>query len=366
MTRNEHLHHSLAGEETKPLKTNGSMNLLKRIIISRTDNLGDVVLTLPIAGMLKKYMPDVKIYFIGKSYTHPVIAASRFVDEFIDREAIINNPALLKKIQADAIIHVFPDKKLAKIAKETAIPVRIATSHRWFHWLFCNRLVNLSRRNSTLHEAQLNLQLLKPLGIEQTPLLKEIVHYYGMTTTQFTLPPTVAELIQPDRFNLILHPKSKGSAREWPLSHYLDLAQQLPADQFQIFVTGTESEGKLTREQKPELFELSHVHDLTGKLNLEQLISFIDNTDGLIACSTGPLHIAAALDKYALGIYPPMRPIHPGRWAPVGEKAEVLCLNKTCDDCRKTQHCTCIESITVDQAKNRIAGWLTYVPNNQA
>jgi ADP-heptose:LPS heptosyltransferase len=342
------------------------MNLLKRIIISRTDNLGDVVLTLPLAGMLKKHIPGVKIYFIGKSYTRPVIIASQYVDEFIDKDTIINNPSILQHIQADAIIHVFPDKKLAKLAKEMAIPLRIATSHRWFHWLFCNKLVNLSRRNSSLHEAQLNVQLLKPLGIEQTPALKEIAHHYGLSTTHFSLPATVAALIQPDKFNLILHPKSKGSAREWPLSHYLELARQLPADQFQIFITGTETEGKLIREQKPELFDLPHLFDLTGKLNLEQLISFIDNTDGLIACSTGPLHIAAALDKYALGIYPPMRPIHPGRWAPVGEKAEVLCLNKTCDDCRKTQQCTCIQAITVDQAKNRISGWLTYVPNNQA
>jgi ADP-heptose:LPS heptosyltransferase len=343
------------------------MKLLKSIIISRTDNLGDVVLTLPVAGMLKTVLPDVKIYFIGKAYTRPVIISSRHIDEFIDRETIVKNPEYLQQIGADAIIHVFPDKKIARLAKEANIPIRVATSHRWFHWLFCNKLVNLSRKNSNYHEAQLNLQLLKPLGIERKPALAEIAQRYGMSAARFTLPSTVAALIQPDKFNLVLHPKSKGSAREWPLTHYLELIKQLPADQFHIFITGTETEGQLIREQLPALFNFKHVHNLTGKLNLEQLISFIDNVDGLLACSTGPLHIAAALDKYALGIYPPMRPIHPGRWAPIGEKAEVLCLDKTCNDCRKTQNCTCIQSITVEQAKNKIAAWLpSYVSNNQA
>lgn len=188
-----------------------------------------------------------------------------------------------------------------------------------------------------------------------------------MIAEQFNLPPSVKALIQPEKFNLILHPKSKGSAREWPLAYYAELVKQLPADQFQTFVTGTEAEGKLIREQQAQLFDFAHVHDLTGKLSLEQLICLIDNTEGLLACSTGPLHIAAALDKYALGIYPPMRPIHPGRWAPLGEKAEVLCLNKNCEDCRKTQNCTCIQAISVAQAKGKITAWLsTYVPNKQA
>src|SRR6185295_8356084 len=45
----------------------------KRIVISRTDNLGDVVLTLPLLGYLKATMPEIRIYFIGKKYTHSII-----------------------------------------------------------------------------------------------------------------------------------------------------------------------------------------------------------------------------------------------------------------------------------------------------
>ncbi len=37
------------------------------IIISRTDSIGDVVLTLPVAAVLKKYFPEIKIGFMGKA-----------------------------------------------------------------------------------------------------------------------------------------------------------------------------------------------------------------------------------------------------------------------------------------------------------
>jgi ADP-heptose:LPS heptosyltransferase len=223
--------------------------------------------------------------------------------------------------------------------------------------LYCNKLVNLSRKNSHLHEAQLNFKLLYPLGIEYSPELADIPPLYGMQAKVLPLPGELATKLDMGKFALILHPKSKGSAREWPMENYLTLARQLSPDHYQIFVTGTEAEGELIREQQPEIFSLPHVYDATGKLTLIQLIALISRADGLLACSTGPLHIAAALGKHALGIYPPIRPMHPGRWAPLGAKADVLVLATPCEDCRRTQQCHCIGSFSPDTIQAKIMHW---------
>jgi len=53
-------------------------------------------------------------------------------------------------------------------------------------------------------------------------------------------------------------------------------------------------------------------------------------------------------------LYAPMRPIHAGRWAPVGTKADCLVIDKDCDDCRKSLECRCIKSITPVDVFNRI------------
>ena len=55
----------------------------QKIIISRTDSIGDVILTLPLAGYLKQCFPQTKIVFFGKSYTKAVVDACKYVDEII-------------------------------------------------------------------------------------------------------------------------------------------------------------------------------------------------------------------------------------------------------------------------------------------
>ena len=311
------------------------------IIISRTDNLGDVMLTLPLCGYIKSISQSTKIYFLGKNYTKPLIEASSFVDEFI-----LYEEENTKLPHAEAIIHVFPNKTVAKIAKRSMIALRIGTSHRLYHWKYCNKLVGLSRRKSNLHEAQLNILLFqKTLHLEPIPSKEEIKNFYGFKKLET---PSIEQYLVDDKQNIIIHPKSKGSAREWPVRQYYNLAQKL-GDGYNILITGTGPEGEAVINEQPDFFKLTNVQDLTGKISLNELVGLVQRADALIACSTGPIHIAAASGIKAIGIYPPMKPIHPGRWSPIGESATVLVKDTDCSDCRKTQNCHCIQSIEVDQ-----------------
>jgi heptosyltransferase-3 len=316
----------------------------KTIIISRTDRIGDVVLTLPMAGLIKKFYPQSKVIFLGKTYTQPVVALSKYVDEFINWDELQKLPnavEVLKSYKADVFIHVFPNKEVAKLAKQANIPMRIGTFGRIFHLLTCNKKVRFSRKKSNLHESQLNLKLLQSLGIIKMVELDELGNYYGFEKVQ-PLKPELKELIDTNRFNVILHPKSKGSAKEWGLNNYAKLVELLPKDQFKVFISGTEEEGKLIGNT----FDFDeNVVSLIGKLSLNDFIAFIAHADGLVAASTGPLHIASALNKKAIGLYAPKRPIHPGRWKPVGKYAQALVFDENCEKCSKGLDCDCISKI---------------------
>lgn len=317
-------------------------NIPRNIIISRTDSIGDVILTLPVAAVLKKHFPGITIGFMGKSYTKPVIEACKHVDAFIDINDFLQKEVLLNGQPVECILHVFPVSRIAKRARALGIPLRIGTTNRLYHWLTCNKLVKLSRKKSDLHEAQLNLVLLKAFGITESYSLEQIAGLVALEKLQ-PLPGQFASLIQKNKYNLIIHPKSQGSAREWPLENFLQLIQLLEKDKFNIFISGTAKE----REHLQWLFEKAGdaVTDITGKMSLPEFMAFIQHCDGLVANSTGPLHIAAVLGKDALGIYPPMRPVHPGRWAPIGPNATVFVLNKQCVECKNGGACTCMSSI---------------------
>ena len=308
------------------------------------------------AGVWKEANPDTEIVFLGKNYTRDIVEASVHIDSFLDWDEIqkLNKSEqikIFKESNAGAIVHVFPVKEIAHLAKKANIPIRIGTTGRIFHYSTCNKLIPVSRRKSDLHEAQLNLKLIGSFIKKDGFLLDELSKYYGFSKIE-PLKDNCRKLISKDKFNLILHPKSKGSAREWGLHNFAELIQILPKSKFEIFITGTKAEGDLVRNEILDKFP--HINDMTGKLSLKELISFINEVDGLVAASTGPLHIAAALGKYAFGIYPPIKPMHPGRWAPVGFRADYFVMDKSCNKCRKMDSCECMESIEPEAVKSKL------------
>ena len=295
------------------------MKSIKNIIISRTDSIGDVVLTLPMAKALKDAFPGVCIGFLGKPYTKAVIEACEYVDEFLDVNQFLETEITLCSQSPEAIIHVFPVAAITRRARQLRIPLRIGTTNRHYHWFACNELIKLSRRKSCLHEAQLNLKLLEAFDLKTDFSLAEIRNMYGLNRLQ-SLDNELAALIDKKKYSLILHSKSQGNGREWGLKNFIQLIHSLDKDRYQIFISGTEKE----RELLQPLFEAAgnRVINICGAMNLAQFISFINHCDGLVASGTGPLHIAAALGKQAFGIFPPVKPIHPERWAPVGTNAQ--------------------------------------------
>ena len=338
-------------------------------LISRTDAIGDVVLTLPVAGRLKQLFPGCRVVFIGRAYTAPVAAACPWVDEVLDFDELKKLPAAaqvgaLRGYGAAAIVHVFPNRALAVLARRAGISVRIGTRNRWWHWLTCNRLVALSRRHSPLHEAQLNLQLLAPLGAAGALPLPAVAALVRLQAPE----PLAARFQQllarrgPGQLNVVLHPRSRGSAREWGLDNFGHLARLLHQAGHRVFVTGTAAEGaELAGWLKQHAAYLAA--DLTGRLALPQFLAFLAAADGVVAGSTGPLHLAAALGRHALGLYPPIRPMHPGRWGPLGPRAEYLVFDRPgCQDCRaRPAACACIKAIEAAAVAARVQAWQAVV-----
>ena len=326
----------------------------KRIIISRTDSIGDVMLTLPLCVWIKNNFKGVHIIFLGSLYTKPIVDCySPPIDEFVDWKEIENLPTgqkieSFRNLKADIIVHVFPRKEIASIAKKAKIENRIGTSHRTFHFLTCSHRINFTRKKSLLHESQLNFELLRPFGLTEIPTLESI----NKLTTSFQsikneLPNFIVKKLNSNKDkNIILHPKSQGSAVEWGLENYRSLSLKLEKLGYTVFFTGTEKEGEQFRH---EIHFNDHIIDTSGKLTLSQLIHFTSICGSLVACSTGPLHISGYLNCQTIGLFSPRKPIHPGRWRPLGSNVEIIVNDENCEVCKKRKPCNCIEKISVER-----------------
>ncbi len=316
------------------------------LLVSRADAIGDMVLTLPMAGIVKEKYPGCKIIYLGKDYTQEIVALSAHINEFISYDHLMSldkkaRVQKLKEMGIDIFLHVFPLSKLASLAKAAKIPLRVGTTNRMYHWTTCNKLIKLSRKNSSLHEAQLNIKLLSFLNISTDIPLSQIPSYYGIAN----LPPLEEKcenMLSQTKKNVILHAKSRGSAREWGIDNFSRLISILPEEKYKVFITGTAAEQPYL---EPLLEAHPHATNLVDKLSLKELIAFIGRCDALVAGSTGPLHIAAALGTQAIGLYSQMRPIHAGRWQPLGKRAQYLTSEGECPKCKAKKDCDCIKQI---------------------
>ena len=329
-----------------------------RIVISRTDRIGDVVLTLPLCALLRRAMPQAKVIFLARDYTRAVVESSPYVDEVLSWDSVARadgstQATLLESVDADAILHVFPRREIATAAKRARIPRRIGTSHRIFHWTTCNEIVSVGRKRSEQHEAQLNLSLARGLLGQSDWPLGELASLTELRPR--AVPPAwIADQLTPDRFNLVLHPRSGGSAIEWPLAHFGTLVNGLDQQRVRVFISGSTAEAPELRDWIASL--PGGVVDLSGRLSLEELIAVLHMADGFVGGSTGPLHIAAGVGIRALGLFPSRRPMHPGRWAPLGRRSEVLAAAMSCDDCGRSV-CTCMSTISAEMVAERIRAW---------
>lgn len=327
----------------------------KHIAISRTDSIGDVMLTLPICAWLKEHFPTCKITFICKKYTAVLIQNYQAVDSVfcIDEWLMLSENEQVKQIidlQFDAVVHVFPNKLLARRMKKAKVPIRIGTSHRLFHLLTCNVRPNFTRKNADLHESQLNFELIRFFGLTAIPSMDEMSKYTSYFSCPDTnLPESISNNLKTKY--IVLHPKSQGSALEWSIEKYVASANTLIEKGYQVVFTGTEKEGALFRHDLPNH---QSCIDSTGKLSMEQLCVLIKQAQGLVACSTGPLHIAGYLGIKAVGLFSSRRPIHPGRWKPLGVNSIALEFNPNCVACQKQQKCHCIEEIAVTKVLNQL------------
>jgi heptosyltransferase III len=303
----------------------------KHVLVCREDAMGDVILAMPVCGLIKKHYPGCKVSFLGRTYTRDVASCCSHIDEFLNYDDWKDQSPeelnrMLQSKQIDVVVHLLKVKPVVQQCAEAAIPIRIGAANVLFYWKYCNRLVLMTRKKSRLSEAQLNIKLLRPLNITQMPARNDVHQYYGLNKIPALLPENKA-LLNAGKFNLILHPLSNKNAKEWGLHNFSALLKLVDLNRFNIFITGSPQEKEILKDWISE--NNSRVTDLTGKMDMKQLISFIAASDGLIASSTGPVHVAAAAGINTLGLYENRWVKRGERWGPLGKKADFLqCINE--------------------------------------
>lgn len=314
-------------------------------LVSQTDKIGDVVVSQPFLNKLKQHYPQSTMTVIGCRLTQPVIALYQAVDHFIAVEDLLAKTdseriAYLKALKCDIFLPICPNQTVMLWGAQAEIPLRVGRIQKHYpFWLFNRFIFLLWFRNPKIHEAERFLHFLKPLGYPSKLSHDELARLVRLKLPRVS--PSVQALLNPKQFHLILHPSVNGVTSPWPKANFIRLLQMLPKD-VQIFITGTAQEGTF-------FSDLATYHPnvvpLFGQQSLNELMELLSLADGVVAGSTGPMHLASALGRPVIALFPAQHKRNHHRWGGLGKHA----INISAPHCLKSlrkKPCDCMEKIS--------------------
>lgn len=327
-----------------------------RILVVRTDRLGDMVLTLPMLAALRRCFPRAHLALLLRRYTAGIVEGNPYVDALIwydgNGGGVVPFREMARTLRAgrfDAAVVVYPTGRLAWLMFLSGIPVRVGTGYRVYSFLF-NRRVFEHRKDARRHELEYNLGLLKVLGCTPAgePELEVAVAPDAAAAAESLLRSAGVDPLRP---YAVLHPGSGGSARDWSARNFRELALRLRGrDGIQIVVTGSRAERGLAASVTGG--DGTGGVSVAGLLEVRELAALLKRASLFVSNSTGPLHLAVAVGTPVVGLYPPHPAMSKARWGPYRGRNRVLVPDRPadCTDCVRHPEagCPCMDSITVD------------------
>ncbi len=326
----------------------------KNILIVRTDRIGDVVLTLPLAQIIKKHYPDSRIAFLLRDYTKSLAEGNPFIDEVITLKVANGKLKFTENIKQlrnkyDTCIIVSPVFTIALILFFSKIKTRVGTGYRWYSFLF-NKKIFEHRKYGEKHELEYNVRMLKQLQIDEeidensVAFNLHISHESEQSAVKFLSDLSISH----GEKIIICHPGSGGSAVDLPTNKFKELVNKLAHNLgITVLITGSSSEVELCSQ----LVVNEKTINIAGKIKLEILAAIINKSEMVLANSTGPIHIAAALGKKVIGFYPKIAACSPKRWGPYTNKKIIFTPKLDCSNCTRKQceELDCMNSIDIDE-----------------
>lgn len=330
---------------------------IERILIVRTDRIGDVLLSTPVIKALRDAYPKSYIAAMVAPHTKELLEGGPYLNEIIilDKKKLNNFIAsakfalFLKNKKFDLAIILHGTKRVHLLAFLAGIPNRIGYDRKW-GFLLTKKIPDLKPEGKK-HELEYCLDLVRVLGVE--PEDKRIYFPLKKRAEKF-VDEIFAKKIHVNHLVVCLHAGASCPSKRWMPERFADLAKKLIADfKANIIVVSGQDENLDIAKGLIRLINSSHVLDLTGHLSLVELGSVLRRCDLFISNDSGPVHIAAAVGTPVISIFGRNQAgLSPTRWRPTSENSHILhkevgckiCLAHNCD-----KNFACLRAISVDE-----------------
>jgi len=327
----------------------------KRILIVRTDRLGDVILSTPVIKALRDAYPQAFLAMVVNPYTKAIVEGNPNLDEVIlyDKNhkeknliAAFGFSRALAKNKFDLAIVLNPSNRSNLIPFLAGIPKRIGYDRK-LGFLLTGRVKDFKHQGKK-HEIEYNLDLVRELGIE--PQDKNTFMPISPESEIWVEAVFKKENISSSDKLAVINPVASDNSKMWPQDRYAQVADKLADKGLKIIILG----GPKDQEIAGGVIKKLHCQyiNMVGNNNISQAASLLRRSSLFVSSDTGPMHLASSLGIPVIAILGRSQPgLSPLRWGPHNKNSAVIHKDVGCTECL-AHNCQkgflCLQAITAD------------------
>ncbi|MBN1353528.1 MAG: lipopolysaccharide heptosyltransferase II [Candidatus Omnitrophica bacterium] len=328
-----------------------------KILITRTDRIGDVVLSTPAIKAVRDKYPEAYIAFMVRPESKEIVYGNPYLNEVIiyDKYGKHRNflstfifAIALRKKRFDLAIMLHPTNRVHLVAYLAGIQERIGYDRKW-PFLLTKRMPH-KKQEGKKHEFEYTLDILKfaridakdaklfvPLAEKSIKRAEELLAEYHVGSGA----PLVA-----------VNPDASCPSKRWPARNFAVCCDRL-AGKFKariIILSGRE--GMKYANEVADKMTYEPVN-LAGKTSIGEVAALLSKCALFISNDSGPVHIACAVGTPVIAIFGRKDPgLSPARWRPLGYKDTVFHKDAGCSFCfahKCDAGFKCLEAITPEE-----------------
>ncbi len=333
-----------------------------KILVCRTDRIGDFVLSLPLVDELKKKLPQAKVDVLVSKPVDKLLKFCPQIDDVIIYDKYYLKTRLrnmldfsreIKNRNYDIAIALNPNLRLHWLLWLSRIPRRLGWKVKGGGLLLTDTLVH-TKALGMMHEYRYNLLFLELLGLDPP-------------TTRI-YPRLVLDRRVDKAFSQItvgIHPHASCPSKMWPIENFKDLTIRLLEEGYGVVFVGNEEAKRIAQdivEVIPKKYRIRV--KIRAGLPLDESVYAIASCDVLVSNDSGPVHIASALNIPSVVVFGRNDPgLSPMRWKPLHPEARYI-HKASCPVCL-AHKCKlgfeCLKAISVDEVYSELDNVLIHV-----
>ncbi|KPJ99653.1 MAG: hypothetical protein AMK71_09400 [Nitrospira bacterium SG8_35_4] len=326
-----------------------------KILVIKPSSLGDVIHALPFLNAVKEQFPDSEIDWVISKNLQGILEGHPMIHELFilnkdEWKSVRNIPRTASEISAlknrlkskhyDIVMDLQGLLRSGLIAFSTPTTLKVGFKDaREGSSFFYDKKVSV---NGTVHAVDKCLEAAKAIGAAVKKA--EFPIHIGRDARE-----EVHELLGEVKDYIVVIPSARWITKRWPAENFASLISK-------ILMPCVLAGSRADKELSQRIIDLSSgntVIDLCGRTDLKQLTALIEGARAVVTNDSGPMHIAAALDKPTIAIFGPTDPVKTGPYGwQKNRNLKVLRADVPCTPCRKKKGCRefiCMSRITVGE-----------------